>query len=67
MKRNLPRILAHAAIVLALVLITLLIFDYCNPTMDFINNAMTKGLIGCLCLISLFNVGLLLTVTRRGG
>lgn len=64
--KRLPRILAHAAIILTLMLLTLLIFDYFNPTMDFINNIISKVMIGVLCVLSLFNAGLLI-VTRRGG
>ncbi len=64
---KLPHILAHAMIVLTLMLITLLIFDYFNPSMDFINNTMTKAMIGILCLLCLLNAGLVLIATRRGG
>lgn len=67
MKRHIPRILAHAAIILSLVLVTLLIFDYFNPSMDFINNAITKVMIGVLCLLCLLNASLVLIATRRGG
>ncbi len=67
MKRHIPRILAHAAIILSLVLVTLLIFDYFNPSMDFINNTIAKVMIGVLCLLCLLNASLVLIATRRGG
>ncbi|MBQ7038195.1 MAG: hypothetical protein IJN61_03695 [Clostridia bacterium] len=63
--KRLPRILAHAAIVLILVLLTLLVFDYFNPSMDFINNAMTKVMIGVLCALSFLNAYLVLIATKR--
>ncbi|MBQ9861196.1 MAG: hypothetical protein IJO75_02945 [Clostridia bacterium] len=63
--KHVPRILAHAVIVLVLVLATLLIFDYFNPSMDFINNAMTKVMIGVLCIISIINAGFVLIAIRR--
>lgn len=65
MKKYIPRILAHAAISLTLVLITLLIFDYFNPSMDFINNTITKVMIGVYCLLSLINAGFVLIAIRR--
>lgn len=63
--KHVPRILAHAAIVLILVLLTLLVFDYFNPSMDFINNAMTKVMIGVLCVLSFLNAYLVLIATKR--
>lgn len=65
MKPNIPRLFAHTAIVLALFLLTLVVFDYFNPSMDFINNTITKVIIGILCLICLANAGLVLIATRR--
>lgn len=64
--KYIPYILAHAAIILVLILVTLLIFDYFNPSMDFINNAMTKVMIGVFCIISLINAGFVLVAIRRG-
>ncbi len=63
--KYLPRILAHAAIILVLVLVTLLIFDYFNPSMDFINNTITKVMLGVFCIISFLNAFLVLVATRR--
>lgn len=65
MKKYIPRILAHAAIVLILVLATLLIFDYFNPSMDFINNTMTKVMIGVLCALGFINAFFVLFATKR--
>lgn len=45
----------HGAIILTLMYIALLIADHYNPTMDFINNSVTKGLILLLCLFSVYN------------
>lgn len=63
--KRLPRMLAHAAIVLVLVLLTLLVFDYFNPSMDFINNAMTKVMIGVSCVLSFLNACQVLIATKR--
>ena len=63
--KRIPRILAHAAIILVLMLLTLLIFDYFNPSMDFINNRITKGLIGVFCGIGFINAFFVLIATRR--
>ncbi len=65
MKKYIPRILAHAAIVLILVLATLLIFDYFNPSMDFINNVMTKVMIGVLCVLGFINAFFVLVATKK--
>lgn len=65
--KYLPRILAHAAIILVLVLLTLLILDYINPTMDFINNSITKVMIGVLCVLSFVNAFFVLVATRKQG
>ncbi len=56
---------AHACIILVLVLLTLLIFDYLNPTMDFINNPIAKWFILVLCVLSLMVSLLLLVACRR--
>lgn len=50
--------MAHACVILVLVLLTLLIFDHLNPTMDFINNPIAKCFIALLCVLS-FVVSLL--------
>lgn len=57
--------LAHACVILVLVLLTLLIFDYLNPTMDFINNPIAKGFMVVLCVLSLAVSLLLLAACRR--
>lgn len=51
MKRLLP-LLSHACIVLSLVILTLLIVDRYNPSMDFINNDGSKLFILLLCALS---------------
>ena len=63
--KHLPKLIAHACIVLVLVLLTLLIFDFINPSMDFINNPLAKGMIAVLCLLSVSEAALLLAVYRR--
>ena len=65
MKTRIPHILAHASIVLALFLLTLLVLDYINPSMDFVNNAITKGIIGIACVLSAANAVLLLAAKQR--
>ena len=57
--------MAHACVILVLVLLTLLIFDHLNPTMDFINNPIAKSFIASLCVLSLLVSLLLLATTHR--
>lgn len=56
---------AHACIILVLVLLTLLVFDYLNPTMDFINNPIAKWFMAVLCVLSMTVSSLLLVACRR--
>ena len=63
--KHLPRVLAHAAIILILVLLTILIFDYFNPSMDFINNAISKVMIGVVCVLGLLNALLVLAAVAH--
>ncbi len=51
MKRLIP-LLSHGCLILALALITLLIVDRFNPSMDFINNDFAKILILLLCVLA---------------
>lgn len=39
------RILPHACIIISGMILTLLIVDYYNPSMEFINNDITKGIL----------------------
>ncbi len=64
MTNRVVQLLAHTCIVLVLVVLTLLLFDYLNPTMDFINNPLAKVLIAVFCLAS-FVVALLLLAALR--
>ena len=54
----------HGTIVLTLMYITLLIVDHYNPTMDFINNNVTKALLLLLCLFAVYNAVLVLSRER---
>lgn len=64
MTTRLVKILAHACIVLVLVLLTLLVFDHLNPSMDFINNPYAKVLIALFCLLSFTLAVLFLAACR---
>jgi hypothetical protein len=54
----------HGSIILTLMFVTLLIVDRYNPTMDFINNNVTKALILLLCLFSVYDAVLVLSGAR---
>ena len=47
---RLQSILSHLCFILSLMLVTLLIVDRFNPSMDFINNDLCKLLILVLCV-----------------
>lgn len=57
--------MAHACVILVLVLLTLLIFDHLNPSMDFINNPIAKCFIALLCVLSFVVSLLVLAAFRR--
>ncbi|MGI6173637.1 MAG: hypothetical protein ACOYI8_07000 [Christensenellales bacterium] len=61
------KILAHAAIVLAGMLIVLLVIDNVNSAMQFIDNGITKWLIGILCVLSVYHAALRLRRPKRTG
>ncbi|MBR2405962.1 MAG: hypothetical protein IKB04_02810 [Clostridia bacterium] len=44
--------LSHTCFVLSLVLLTLLIVDRFNPSMDFINNDFSKLFLAVLCMVA---------------
>ena len=54
----------HGTIILAIMYLALLIADHYNPTMDFINNGVTKVLILILCMLSAYNAGLVISRER---
>ncbi len=58
-------LLSHACLVLALMLITLLIVDRFNPSMDFINNDISKLIILALCVFGMVLALLFLIRQRR--
>ncbi len=51
--KRLVTLLSHLCVILSLSLITLYIVDLCNPTMEFINNSISKGFLLALCVCSL--------------
>lgn len=51
----LKRLFAHISIILSGMIIVLLCIDRVNKAMAFINNNITKGLLGILCVISIVN------------
>ena len=57
--------ISHACVILVLVLLTLLIFDHLNPSMDFINNPIAKCFIALLCVLSFVVSLLVLAAFRR--
>lgn len=65
MKRAFPKLLAHLGFILTLVLTTLLVVDRINPSMDFIDNDITKGMFLVFCLITAVNSLILIAAYRR--
>lgn len=65
MKHRLPKLIAHLCIILVLVLLTLLIFDYINPSMDFIDNPGAKIMMAVLSLLSIGEAALILAAYRH--
>jgi succinate dehydrogenase hydrophobic anchor subunit len=53
----------HGTIILAIMYAALLIADHYNPTMDFVNNNVTKALILILCLFAVYHA--ILTLSRE--
>ena len=43
-------ILCHTTVILSLMFIVFLILDQFNPMMNFIDNSISRGLLGALCL-----------------
>ena len=58
-------ILSHAAIVLALMLLVLIVIDRINNAMEFINNDMTKALMAILSLLAIVNAEIALYFERK--
>ena len=54
LKKILPA-LPHAAILLANVIAALFIIDQINPSMNFIDNGLTKGVLLGLCVLAIVN------------
>lgn len=48
--KRLQSILSHICFILSLMLITLLVVDRFNPSMDFINNDLSKLMLLVLCV-----------------
>lgn len=61
---RLMSLLSHACLILAMMLITLLIVDRFNPSMDFINNDISKLLILALCVLGML-LGLLFLIRHH--
>ncbi len=54
LKKILPA-LPHAAILLANVILALFVIDQINPSMNFIDNGLTKGVLLGACLLAIVN------------
>ena len=54
----------HGAIILSIMYAALLIADHYNPTMDFINNSITKALLLILGLFSVYNAAVVISRER---
>lgn len=65
LKRIVESVLPHAGIIIAGMLITFLIIDHYYTAMAFINNDMTKGLLGAFCIITFLNCILLIHKQRN--
>ena len=62
--RILMNLLSHACIILSLMLLTLLVVDRFNPSMDFINNDISKLMLCILCVLAVL-LGILQLVRSR--
>lgn len=54
------KILPHLIFILAAILIVLLIVDYFNPLMKFLDNNMAYGVMWALCILSVLHFIILL-------
>ncbi len=63
---RLYRALPHAAIILSLMFIVFLILDVYNPLMQFVDNGMSRVLLGLLAIASITTAGLLIRCQRKG-
>lgn len=61
----LRKLLPHAAIVISVMYFVFFFIDRVNTAMAFINNDITKVLLFILCVISIFNAVLLISMNRR--
>lgn len=64
MSDKIKKIIPHVNFIFAVIFITLLIVDICNPLMDFINNDITKGFMWALCL-TIIAEGVFIIIDRR--
>ena len=68
MLKRLERWLPHATILICNMYLVFFLIDRVNPAMNFIDNALTKGLLLLLCAAALFNArrSLSTMMKRRG-
>jgi len=62
--KSIWKIFPHAAIVLSSVFVVFLILDHFNPTMNFVNNSISAGLLGALCAASFISALILVLKDR---
>ncbi len=58
-------ILPHIIIILSGIFITLLILDNYNPTMNFINNSVSRKLFWFFCILSILDSIITIIIDRR--
>jgi hypothetical protein len=63
--KMLKNIVPHVGIILSVVFIVFLILDEYNPTMNFVNNSISTGMLLVLCAVSLINAICLVVIGRR--
>ena len=61
----LRKLTPHLAIILAAMYFVFFFIDRVNASMNFIDNALTKGLLFALCVLAIFNAVVLIRENRR--
>ncbi|MFV0465395.1 MAG: hypothetical protein ACK5ML_04915 [Lachnospiraceae bacterium] len=63
--KKVRKIILHALFIIPAILITFLILDNYNPTMNFVNNTITLILLWVFCILSIINSVITMIALRR--
>ena len=61
----LKKVLPHISIILSVMFIVFIILDDYNPTMNFVNNSISTGLLLGLCIVSFINSIIIIYFHRK--